>query len=266
MKAKLLILPLLASLTFGACTSVKTDDHSYTYVYQHNAQPPREVTETVTTKTTRTRYNASKDVEHDPATSEQAGPGASDGEIIENMRSDPFPPARSKGFSRQQLQSIPYVGLAVPAAGSPAPAAAEVSFDDARYSRAYGPAFHNPYDDSSYGSRGFAGISPRVVSVPATDLYFTSVHLKNCTPPPRCPSEIRVLPPNRCLPAVQPACTNSRSSNGSYGATHGRQPTAGVCPSASPYRVADRVASTGSVPATAGSGAKLACVSRRDAR
>jgi hypothetical protein len=156
--------------------------------------------------------------------------------------------------------------LAVPAAGSPAPAAAEVSFHDARYSQAYGPSFHNSYDDSSYGSRGFVGTSPRVVSVPATDLYFTSVHVKNCPPPPRCPSEIRVLPPNRCLPAVQPACTNSRSSNGSYGATHGRQPTAGVCPSASPYRVSDRVASTGSVPATAGSGAKLACVSRRDAR
>ena len=266
MKAKLLVLPLLASLTFGACTSVKTDDHSYTYVYQHNAQPPREVTETVTTKTTRTRYNASKDAEHDPATSDQAGQGASDGEIIENMRSDPFPPRRSKGFSQQQPQSIPYVGLAVPAVASPAPAAAEVSFDDARYSRAYGPSFQNPYDDSLNGSRGFVGISPRVVSVPATDLYFASVHVKTCPPPPRCPSEIRVLPPNRCLPAVQPTCTNSRFSTGFYGATHGRQPTAGVCTSASPNRVSDRVVSTSSAPATASSGAKLAYVSRRDAR
>ena len=41
MKSKVLFLfALLVPLAFGACTTVRKDDHSYTYIYQHNTSLP----------------------------------------------------------------------------------------------------------------------------------------------------------------------------------------------------------------------------------
>jgi hypothetical protein len=92
-----------APLLVGACTSVKSDDHSYTYVYQHQTTPPREVTETVTTKTVRTRHysprleEGRREVDSDPAPREERRSGATDREILEGLRSDPFTPPRGSG-------------------------------------------------------------------------------------------------------------------------------------------------------------------------
>jgi hypothetical protein len=263
MKSTLLTFPLLAPLIFGACTSVKTDDHSYTYVYQHNAQPAREVTETVTTKTTRTRYNQPRDVEPDPGAAEERTQGASDGEIIENMRSDPFPTGRSKGFSYQPPEPVPHAGLPVPAASA--------SFDDPYYGRGYQPVVYNPYDNAYPGvSRGFVTTSPRVVSVPDPGFYSASVQLWSCPQPPRCDSGFRVPSQNRrpspvapiaCRGAVQPFlpfqpfATDPRFSSGFAGSSC-RPPAGGGCPPS--------VSRTGRGSSV--SGTMLACVSRRDGR
>ena len=81
---------LILSGVFSACTSVRRDDHSYTYIYQHNPGPQRQVVETVTTHQTRTRRY----------------PGAEDGPILSvepesarsidgpepDLRADPLPP------------------------------------------------------------------------------------------------------------------------------------------------------------------------------
>lgn|GEM_PF-2767940 len=48
-------------LPLGACTTIKKDDHSYSYIYQHNATPPKQVVETVTTRETRNRRYTTQD-------------------------------------------------------------------------------------------------------------------------------------------------------------------------------------------------------------
>ena len=49
-------------LPLGACTTVNKDDHSYSYIYQHNVTPPKQVVETVSTRETRNRrYTAQGD-------------------------------------------------------------------------------------------------------------------------------------------------------------------------------------------------------------
>jgi hypothetical protein len=112
----LLLLFCCAPLLFGACTSVKSDDHSYTYVYQHQTQPPREVTETVTTKTVRTRnYVPRRGEEADSGTSKEGNSGASDREIIEGLRSDPFAPSRIPGQGAREIPPGSETGMFSPA-------------------------------------------------------------------------------------------------------------------------------------------------------
>ncbi len=48
-------------LPLGACTTIKKDDHSYSYIYQHNATPPKQLVEAVTTRETRNRRYASQE-------------------------------------------------------------------------------------------------------------------------------------------------------------------------------------------------------------
>jgi hypothetical protein len=50
---------VLLAFALNACTSMKRDDHSYVSVYQHQAAPPRQVVETLTTRSTRTRHYTS---------------------------------------------------------------------------------------------------------------------------------------------------------------------------------------------------------------
>jgi hypothetical protein len=56
-KTPFLLAMSIANL-FSSCTSVRQDDHSYVSVYQHQDAPPRQVVETVTTNSTRTRRYA----------------------------------------------------------------------------------------------------------------------------------------------------------------------------------------------------------------
>jgi hypothetical protein len=53
-----LIIAIGIANLFSSCTSVRHDDHSYVSVYQHQDAPPRQVVETVTTNSTRTRRYA----------------------------------------------------------------------------------------------------------------------------------------------------------------------------------------------------------------
>jgi hypothetical protein len=81
---------LILSGVFSACTSIKRDDHSYTYIYQHNPGPQRQVVETVTTHQTRTRrYTGAEDGPVSFLEPESA-------RIIDapepDLRADPLPP------------------------------------------------------------------------------------------------------------------------------------------------------------------------------
>ncbi len=96
MKPKLLI-PVV-SILLGACSTHRVDDHSYTYVYQHHAVPPREVVETSTTRTTRThRYAPSTQQEERSAIlREEDSLDVPEREIRERFENDPILSPRRK--------------------------------------------------------------------------------------------------------------------------------------------------------------------------
>jgi hypothetical protein len=81
---------LSLSGAFSACTSLKRDDHSYTYIYQHNPNPQRQVVETVTTHQTRTRRLVVP--EDGPISSVEPEPVRGDEGPEPDLRSDPLPP------------------------------------------------------------------------------------------------------------------------------------------------------------------------------
>ena len=81
---------LILSVAFSACTSVRRDDHSYTYIYQHNPGPQRQVVETVTTHQTRTRrYTGAED---GPISSVDPESARSVDGPEPDLRADPLPP------------------------------------------------------------------------------------------------------------------------------------------------------------------------------
>lgn len=110
MKPKLLI-PVVAIL-LSACSTHRVDDHSYTYVYQHNAVPPREVLDTSTTRTTRTtrthRYAPSTRQEERSAVLREEEPiDVPDTEVRENLENDPIlSPRRKTSYARPAPSSL----------------------------------------------------------------------------------------------------------------------------------------------------------------
>jgi hypothetical protein len=81
---------LMLSGVLSACTSVKRDDHSYTYIYQHNPGPQMQVVETVTTHQTRARrFTVPED---GPVSSQEPDFGRNDDGPEPDLRSDPLPP------------------------------------------------------------------------------------------------------------------------------------------------------------------------------
>ena len=78
---------LFVATCLTSCTTSKTtvDDHSYRYFYQHNAAPPRQVEETVTTHSTRTRHYQTA---ADGGVREGEGGAYSDAEAAESLRWD----------------------------------------------------------------------------------------------------------------------------------------------------------------------------------
>jgi len=74
-----------------SCTTSKTtiDDHSYTYFYQHQAAPPRQVEETVTTNSTRTRRYQAPD---ERGVRDGDSLSLSDAEVAQGLGSDPLLP------------------------------------------------------------------------------------------------------------------------------------------------------------------------------
>lgn len=101
---------LLIATSLGACTSVKRDDHSYTYIYQHNPGPQRQVLETVTTQSTRTRrYSTPDDSPLSPLPSSDQPLPQTEESNAPDLRSDPIPPPPRRG---------PYLGGFVPSSRS----------------------------------------------------------------------------------------------------------------------------------------------------
>ncbi|MCX8510756.1 MAG: hypothetical protein ORN83_03265 [Chthoniobacteraceae bacterium] len=78
---------LAAALCLSGCTTSKTtvDDHSYRYFYQHNAGPTRQVEETVSTHSTRTRHYQTP---ADGVVREGEGLSYSDAEAAQSLRWD----------------------------------------------------------------------------------------------------------------------------------------------------------------------------------
>jgi len=77
------------------CTSVKQDDHSYMYVYSHQAAPPAQMVETVTTNSTRTgRFEVQ---EEDDMPLDRIPNSSADIDAIESLRSDPIPSQKRSG-------------------------------------------------------------------------------------------------------------------------------------------------------------------------
>lgn len=98
---------LLIASSLCACSTHKRDDHSYTYIYQHNPGPQRQVLETVTTQSTRTRrYSTPED---SPLPSSHQPLPQPDESNAPDLRSDPIPPPPRR---------TPYLGRAVPASES----------------------------------------------------------------------------------------------------------------------------------------------------
>jgi hypothetical protein len=81
---------LILSGALSACTSVKRDDHSYTYIYQHTPGPQRQVVETVTTHQTKTRrFTAPED---GPVSYVDPDSTRNDDGAEPDLRADPLPP------------------------------------------------------------------------------------------------------------------------------------------------------------------------------
>ncbi len=82
-------LVLAAAACLSSCTTSKTtvDDHSYRYFYQHNSTPPRQVEETVTTHSTRTRHYETPE---NGGVREGEGLSYSDAEAAQGLRWDPL--------------------------------------------------------------------------------------------------------------------------------------------------------------------------------
>ncbi len=97
-------LSLLIAASLGACTTMKRDDHSYTYIYQHNPSPQRQVVETVTTHSTRTRRYSTPEDSPLPSSDQQLP--QTDESSAPDLRSDPIPPPPRRP---------PYLGRVVPA-------------------------------------------------------------------------------------------------------------------------------------------------------
>jgi hypothetical protein len=92
-------------LTLGACTTVKKDDHSYTYVYQHNVTPPKQVVETVTTRETRRRrYTSQDDLPDQPNEPEIPWQENSAGEYSQD---DDATPSRARRLSNDVPSNVP---------------------------------------------------------------------------------------------------------------------------------------------------------------
>jgi hypothetical protein len=60
---KLIPILAVAGSMLTSCSSIRRDDHSSVYFYQHQAAPTRQVVETVTTNSTRTRRYAAQEEE-----------------------------------------------------------------------------------------------------------------------------------------------------------------------------------------------------------
>jgi hypothetical protein len=77
------------ALIVCGCTTVKQDDHSYMYVYSHQAAPPARMLETVTTNSTRTRrFEVQEEAE---LAADRIPNSSADISAIESLRSDPIP-------------------------------------------------------------------------------------------------------------------------------------------------------------------------------
>jgi hypothetical protein len=95
---------LLVAAGLGACTTMKRDDHSYTYIYQHNAGPQPQVLETVSTQSTRTRRYTTPEDSPLPSYDQQKLP--TEDLNTPDLRADPIPPPPLRN---------PHLGRAVPA-------------------------------------------------------------------------------------------------------------------------------------------------------
>ena len=81
---------LIHSGALSACTSVKRDDHSSTYIYRHNPGPQRQVEETVTTHQTRARrFTVPAD---GPISAAEPDSVREDDGSEPDLRADPLPP------------------------------------------------------------------------------------------------------------------------------------------------------------------------------
>jgi hypothetical protein len=84
---------LIISGVLSACTSVKRDDHSYTYIYQHNPAPQRQVVETVTTHQTRASRFTVTAPEDGPVSSLEPDSARNDDGAEPDLRADPIAPS-----------------------------------------------------------------------------------------------------------------------------------------------------------------------------
>ena len=137
-----LFLGIMLPLT--ACTTINKDDHSYNYIYQHNATPLKPFVETLTTRETRTRrYTAQDDFLDQPNEPEIPWPETSQGYPQDDY---PTPP-----------QYRPQSNVAPPYVSSYAPVGAQPSYD---------PPVLTPY----YRSPPVSGVAAAAVYLPAPNI------------------------------------------------------------------------------------------------